>query len=64
MLKKTAGTDFLRMLRHKWGDSGPQNRRCPLCAEPMVALDFGRGDRPVTIDVCRPCRIVWFDRTE
>ena len=64
VLKKTAGTDFLRMLRHKWGDSGPQNRRCPLCAEPMVALDFGRGDRPVTIDVCRPCRIVWFDRTE
>ena len=76
VLKDTASTDFLRMLRHKWGDRGPQSRRCPLCDEPMVTLDFtggghddhdwhdGGGRQPINIDVCRPCQIVWFDRAE
>lgn len=38
---------------------------CPHCAQPMKALRLrGHYDRDVEIDLCSPCRLVWFDGRE
>ena len=65
VLKKTAGADFLRRLRHKSSHSVRERAKpCPLCARAMAKVDFGRGTEEVVLDVCGPCQIVWFDPGE
>jgi hypothetical protein len=38
---------------------------CPGCRGAMTTLSLeGRLGRPVTIDLCPPCQLIWFDRRE
>jgi hypothetical protein len=38
---------------------------CPGCAAPLVAETLeGHLGRPVSIDLCLPCQLFWFDRNE
>jgi len=65
VLKKTAGADFLRRLRHKSSRAVRERAKpCPLCARPMAKVDFGRGAEEMVLDVCGPCQVVWFDPGE
>lgn len=39
--------------------------RCPNCAQPLRALRLaGHYERKIEIDLCGPCRLVWFDPRE
>ncbi|KPK42098.1 MAG: hypothetical protein AMK72_14650, partial [Planctomycetes bacterium SM23_25] len=65
VLRKTASADFLRRLRHKSAHSvGERERACPLCARAMAKVDFREKDREVVLEVCGPCRLIWFDPGE
>ncbi len=64
VLRKTAGEDFLRRLRHTSTPGAARRRPCPLCDKPMALADYGAGARTLQLDVCKACRIVWFDPAE
>lgn len=43
----------------------PAAPACPRCTAPMQHLELPtHGVRPVVLDHCRPCRLVWFDALE
>lgn len=44
-------------------DLGQSARACPMCRHGMARVQAG-GPPPMPLDVCDPCRVVWFDRTE
>ncbi len=39
-------------------------RPCPLCRQAMTVVQVGLGPRKVPLDLCLPCRFIWFDTKE
>jgi len=66
VLEKTACGDFIRRLRGRPARSSSERARsCPICVQEMVKVDFTPpSGQPVMIDVCKYCRLVWFDAGE
>jgi len=63
-IRKTASDSFMRALRHKAARTQQKPRPCPLCDRTMAELDFGAKGQVVTLDVCWPCEVIWFDTAE
>ena len=66
VLEKTACGDFIRRLRgHPVPPSSERARSCPICLKEMAKVDFTpAGGQQIMVDVCKYCRLVWFDRGE
>lgn len=45
-------------------DKRPGDRRCARCPRNMVVLVAPSGDTGVELDLCWPCRLIWFDPGE
>lgn len=64
-LRKAAGAERAnRIWNGAWDGAVEEDRPCPLCAHPMRAVFEGIDGIEVHLDVCRACRIVWFDPSE
>ena len=44
--------------------TGEAVRACPMCSGEMTKVDVSGGGRRILLDVCTPCRLVWFDPGE
>ncbi len=65
VLRKEAPPAFVRKLRMAaYGRKNAQGRSCPHCDRPMSVAAMGRLDRPLVLDVCPRCHVVWFDPKE
>ncbi len=50
-----------------WNDAAshkvvPSEKKCPQCHKRLY--EAGYGDSDITIDICPPCKAIWFDRKE
>ncbi len=43
---------------------GEPGRGCPVCRHPMAIVHLPVEEKAVVLDVCRPCKLVWFDPAE
>lgn len=41
-----------------------ESRVCPVCDLPFSAIKVAGTEKPVELDVCSPCKLVWFDSDE
>ena len=51
-----------------WGrardNAGGVGRPCAFCHRPMLEISILEDEKPVRLDVCRLCEMVWFDARE
>ncbi len=65
VLRRQADPSFLKLLRlAAYGSRRRGRRPCPHCAGTMREVQVIAGPRPLVLDVCPQCRVVWFDAKE
>lgn len=42
----------------------PAGKKCPVCQRWMRGVTVTAGQRPLQLDLCRSCQVVWFDPSE
>ena len=62
LLRRSVSRDYVNTL---WNDAmGESGRACPVCTQSMLRASVGSGAGSVDLDVCKRCRLVWFDGGE
>jgi len=64
-LSRTVSREFTASLwTHATAEPLPSALRCPACNGRMCATEIQAGEDRVILDLCRPCRLIWFDGGE
>lgn len=62
-IRRVAGDRFTtQLLRQINANAKIGDKACPFCTRPMRV--FASPDRPMELDACKPCGMVWFDPRE
>jgi len=65
VLRKSVKPDYLKRLwKQVLSGSGELKRRCPACHKLMPEVSVEHEGRPINLDVCKRCSLVWFDARE
>jgi Zn-finger nucleic acid-binding protein len=44
--------------------SAQSDRKCPCCTQPLSEFSTSRGERRISLDLCKKCQLIWFDKDE
>jgi Zn-finger nucleic acid-binding protein len=44
--------------------SATVERKCPSCQQPLSCFKVNKNEQTITLDICRRCHLLWFDKGE
>jgi len=63
LLRRFVPQDRLRRVWSRLADGTP-SVPCPSCTRPMRTFPYPDGARPIELDGCQTCQVLWFDGDE
>jgi len=65
VLRQYLGKDVVRSFwRKAMAESATRDKKCPSCRQPLRAFAVQQNQRPIILDICRHCYLIWFDKGE
>jgi len=65
VLRRHLKSDTVRELwRTAVTESTPSGRKCPSCGNALREFAASRDDLRVSLDLCKTCQLIWFDKNE
>jgi len=64
VLRKLLGQEVALRFWREARASTPSHKPCPSCSQPLSAFTTPVDQATVTLDLCKRCQIIWFDKDE
>lgn len=45
-------------------ESTQSDRKCPSCTQPLNEFSTSKDDQRISLDLCKSCQLIWFDKDE